>query len=134
MGKDEIDEEAGDAEERGFTADQRDEVAAERDVAADTRDGIADEREQLANEREVELDARERQLDSEARALGVPPAHTQEEALETLQRAYGATLREAAHQQRDDRTFERDAEDVAREKVKGRRTRSWRRWPRDPGA
>ena len=69
-----------------------------------------------------------------ARQLGRVP-HTQEEAfLETLERRYGATLREAAHQQRDDRTFERDAEDVSREKVKGRRTRSWRRWPRDPGA
>lgn len=114
---------AWEAERRDFAADERDELAAERDAAADIRDDIADERDRLVDEREAALDARELQIDDRARALGVPPAHTDEEvSLEALQRANAKTLREAAHQQRDERSVERMAEDVAREFLKKRRT------------
>jgi hypothetical protein len=124
MGENETDKAARDSEKRDFAADQRDDMAADRDVAADTRDDIADEREHLADDREAELDGRERQLDSRGHALGAPPLHTPKEAAsETLQRENAETLREAAHQQHDDRGFEQHAEDVARENVKKGRKR-----------
>jgi hypothetical protein len=108
-----------DAQKRDFTADQRDDRAAERDVVADIRDDIADEREHLADDREAELDGRKRQLDSRGEALRAPPLHTPKEySSETLQRENAGTLREAAHHQRDDRSFEQHAEEVARENVK----------------
>jgi hypothetical protein len=104
---------------RDFAASQRDEEAAERDVAADIRDDIADERDRLADAREDELDERERQLDNRGRALGLPPSQTEDENLSVkLKRANAKTLREAAREQRDDRSLERQAEDEARQSVK----------------
>lgn len=124
MSENEMDEAAADAEKRAFAADQRDDTAAERDAVADIRDDIADEREHRADDRESELDGRERQLDSRGQALGAAPLNTPKEASsETLERANAGTLREAAHQQHEDRGFEQHAEDAARENVKKERQR-----------
>lgn len=113
-----------DAEKRDFAADERDKIAAERDAIADVRDEIADERDRAADEREDELDAREQRLDERAQALGVPVEHDEDETLlARMRRIRSKTLREAAHQQREDRSRERQAGDAARENLKEGRSR-----------